>query len=126
MIKHNKFRIFIALALAIVLLIVLISACDAIGIGGGEPPRRGPAKAGILAPADGSQVLVGAPVQIQSAHSGDISRVELLAQAEDREQPTLLRADAPDNGVVLQRLLLNRVGRFTAQVGAETADKREQ
>ena len=43
MIKQNKFRIFIALGLAVVLLIVLISACDAIGIGGGteEQTRRG-------------------------------------------------------------------------------------
>ena len=118
MVKQTKFRIFIALGLVIVLLIVLISACDAIGIGGGsEPPRKGPAELGaIMTPANGTRMIAGSKVQIQSAHQDNVSRVELYVQAAGQEQPTLLRADAPENGVVLQEWMPEGPGMYTVKV----------
>lgn len=122
MIKHNRFRLFLALTLAIILLIVLISACDAIGFGGGEPPRREPARQGILAPKPGTRVIAGANVQIQSAHGGDISRVELHVQAPGEAAPKLLRADAPDNGVVVQEWMPDQAGVYQVKVIAYDAN----
>lgn len=124
MIKLNKYRIIFAFVLVILLAIAMISACDYIAIGGaGESPVSGPAGPGILAPVKDTDnvvpaVLVDSPVQIQSAHQGNISRVELRIQAVGEEAETLVRADAPDHGVVVQEWVPDRSGIFTVKVVA--------
>jgi len=126
--KLSRQRILFSTALVILVAIALISACNYIGIGGiNEPPPPGPAQLGILAPVKNTDemtpsVLAGSPVQIQSAHQGSISRVELSVQGQDQPQPTLLRADAPSNGVVVQEWIPDRPGLFTVTVAAFTAD----
>jgi hypothetical protein len=127
-IKLNRYRIIFAFVLVILFSVVLISACNNyLGIGGtGESPSSRPATPGILAPVKDTddlvpKVLVGSPVQIQSAHQGNISRVELRIQAEGDEVETLMRADAPEKGVVLQEWVPDRSGLFTVEVVAYAA-----
>ena len=121
MVKNSKSSVISALVIVVLLPILLISACNIIGIGGGEPPPSGPSTAKIITPADNTKVIVGSPVQIQSAHPGsNVARVELLVNNGDSEQ--LIRADAPSNGIVLQQWTPDRVGRFTLKVVGHNAN----
>jgi hypothetical protein len=101
--------------------VVLVSACN-FGFGGDEaetPP--GPAQAAIYAPPENVKVLVGGPLQVESAHPGDVSRVE-LAVSQAGAEPEIVRSDRPNDGVVVQEWLPTEPGVYTIQVTAVNAD----
>jgi len=124
---NKRLKAIFSLAVAILLPVFFISACNGFGLGG-DPPPSGPSQTAILAPvykdagqdpAQVPKVLVGSPVQIHSAHPGsNISRVELLVQAANQESAELLRADIPSNGIVLQEWTPDQPGLFTIDVVA--------
>jgi hypothetical protein len=112
---HNKYKAILVLALMVLTVILVVSACNIIGVG--EEPPPGPSTSAILAPPDKARVLVGSPVQIQSAHTGsNISRVELWVKVEGEETEKLLQADVPSKGVVLQQWIPDQAGVFTIKV----------
>ncbi len=82
MVKSSKLSIILTLLSTALLAIVLTSACNVIGIGGGEEGDRGPAKSNILAPQPAKTVegeeeivkaLIYSTVQIQSEQPGRVS-----------------------------------------------------
>ncbi len=115
-------RIILALLLASLLTIAMVSACGIIG-GAPEPDSPEPQTATIFAPADNTKLLIGSPVQIQSGHpnSNSISRVELyVSQAGEPER--LIRSDAPRNGIVVQEWLPQDPGTYQIRVQSVTND----
>ncbi len=99
----QQHKLFLILALVVLVTVLFISACNLLDLGGEEAPP-GPTTPVILAPADDIKVLTGAPVQIQSAHPGDnVSRVELWVQRRGENTSTLIRSDVPVQGIVLQQ-----------------------
>ncbi|MFN8459174.1 MAG: hypothetical protein U0401_31750 [Anaerolineae bacterium] len=104
-------KLIVSLTLIVALLLVLISACNLIDLSGGQTPTsQTPA---FLTPLE-SKVLVHAPVQIQSLQPGaNISRVELLVQGPNSTAETLVRADKPTDGVVLQQWIPQQTGQYT-------------
>jgi hypothetical protein len=105
-----KIRVILALLLIASLMILLISACNIIGLGGAQEAPPGPSSSAILAPPAGVKVLARTLVQIQSSHPGDsVSRVELWVQ-EPGQNDKLLRSDVPINGIVLQEWIPQQAG----------------
>jgi hypothetical protein len=118
LVKNSKLRIFLALILATLLVAVVISACN-INIGGVSTPPP-PTASAILAPPKQTKVVVGAPVQIQSAFPGEnISRVELFVQGPAGGK--LIRADVPTDGFVLQEWVPDQPGSYTITARAYTS-----
>lgn len=117
MVKYlQQHKLILSLALVVLVTILLISACNLLNLGGQETPA-GPSTPTILAPADGTKVLAGAPVQIQSAHPGDnVARVELWVQKRGENAGTLVRADVPINGIVLQQWVPQQADTYTITV----------
>ena len=78
----SKFSLIFAVSLIILVVMTLISACD---IGRQQTSSRA-VGVGILAPAQNVEVVVGNPVQIQTAFENpdDISRVELWVGQADQ------------------------------------------
>jgi hypothetical protein len=112
----SKIRMILTLLLTTSLMILLISACNIIGLGGAQETPPGPSISAILAPPAGVKILAHAPVQIQSSHPGDnISRVELWVQ-EPGQNDKRLRSDVPINGIVLQEWVPQQVGLHTIKV----------
>ncbi len=109
-------RLIVSLTLIVVLLLLLISACNLIDLGGSQTPVPS-AQPAILAPLENVKVLANAPVQIQSLQPGaNISRVELLVQGPDSTTETLVRADKPTDGVVLQEWTPPQPGQYLLKV----------
>lgn len=123
--KYSKFRVIVALVLTILLVAVVISACN-LGIDG-EPPGPEPVRTGILAPTDQTRTLVGSPIQIQSAYPGDnLSRIELFVQGPAGSEEKLLRADVPTDGVVVQAWTPTEPGLYTIKTVAYAANNEAQ
>jgi hypothetical protein len=108
----TSLRIIAALLLTLVLVVVLASACD-LSIGQ-DNEADGPQEAAILAPPNNVTVLMGSPIQIQSAHPGGdaISRVELYV-SRDGGPEELMRADTPTDGYVVQEWVPQAPGTYT-------------
>lgn len=117
MVKYfQQHKLILSLAVVVLITIMLISACNLLALGGKETPP-GPSALAILAPADKTKVLIGAPVQIQSAHPGDnVARVELWVQKQGENTGTRMRADVPVNGIVLQQWVPQQEGTYTITV----------
>ncbi|MBN1993272.1 MAG: hypothetical protein JW953_11255 [Anaerolineae bacterium] len=114
--KSSKLSVILTLLLIALLVILLMSACDTISIGGSQETPVGPPSPAILAPVPVAgetmvKVLRYSPVQIQSSHSGqNISRVELHVQKPGQASGDLLRSDVPENGVVTQEWIPQQAG----------------
>lgn len=128
----KRFRVAIVIALSVVGIIVIISACNQISIGGfGNQDAEGPIVSRIIAPVESNsdqvaEVFVGSPVQILSTHAvQNISRVELLIQR-DGEPERLLRADVPTNGTVTQGWTPDQPGLYTITTTAYDLDGNRQ
>jgi hypothetical protein len=116
-----KLKMIFALALVILLVFVLMSACD---IGRSRVISQPPAY-DILAPLANASVLVHSPVQIQSAfkNADNISRVELWVRKADPADPgQLLRSDKPVHGVVRQQWQPQAAGQYVVLVRAYNAN----
>ncbi len=100
--KHlpKQTKLLLPLILFGVAFVVLISSCNILG--GEEEAPPGPVAFDILAPPANVKALVNSPIQIQSAHQGDISRVDLFVRAGDGQEQQI-RSDAPEDGVVMQQ-----------------------
>jgi hypothetical protein len=115
-------KIILALSLTILLVVLFVTACNLIDLGGDDTPET-PATSTILTPADNARVLVRGPVQIQSSHPGDnITRVELLVREPGTSTDKLLRADVPINGLILQQWLPEQPGTHVITVRAYDAN----
>lgn len=117
-------RVMLAFLLTALLTVVLVSACN-FALGGDEtetPP--GPAQAAIYAPPENVKALSGGPLQIESAHPGDVSRVELRVSRAGAAE-VLVRSDRPTEGVVVQEWLPAEPGVYTIRVKAVNADGSE-
>lgn len=109
-------KLIVTLTLIVVMLLLLISACNLIDLSGGETPTIS-AQPAILSPLENVKVLVNAPVQFQSIQpAANISRVELLVQGPNSTTETLVRADKPTNGVVLQQWTPQQPGQYIVKV----------
>ena len=120
-------KLILALTLTILLVALLITACNLIDLGGSETPTA-PATSVILAPApsingQNTKVLLRAPVQIQSTHPGDnVTRLELSVREPNAQTDKLLRSDVPSNGTILQQWTPEQVGVHTIRVRAYDAN----
>ncbi len=122
--KNSKYRIIVAVVLVILLVSVLVSACNGFGglLGGsGTTSTAGvPTQSRIFTPTGQTRILVDSPVQIQSGFAVEgISRVELLVNKK------LQRADIPANGRVTQEWTPNTTGSHTIEVVAVDINNRE-
>ncbi|MCB0192861.1 MAG: hypothetical protein KDJ65_13030 [Anaerolineae bacterium] len=119
----------IAVVVGILGLMVVISACNQINIGGfgGEDTNEADTPK-ILAPVDSetdevAQVFVGSPVQILSDYTvNNLSRVELLVQP-DGGVETLIRADVPSHRTITQGWTPNAPGMYTVKTVAYDANE---
>ncbi len=114
--KHNRIKVILTISLLVLLLILLVSACNVNLFGGSEDEDA--VSATILAPLANTQVLVGGLVQIQSTHSPDITRVELQEYVNGQEaQNRPSQTKIPDtNGYLLQSWTPNQPGQYTLKV----------
>ncbi|MCB0208727.1 MAG: hypothetical protein KDJ52_05340 [Anaerolineae bacterium] len=120
----KRFRVAIAVLLSILALMVVISACNQIRIGGfGDNNVDEAATSKIIAPVESgtnevAHVFVGSPVQILSTHAvANISRVELSVQP-DGGADQLIRADVPTNGTITQGWTPDAPGAYTVTAAA--------
>jgi hypothetical protein len=119
--------VILTLLLMASLIISLISACNIIGLGGGQETPSAPSEAAILAPPAGVKALARTLVQIQSSHPGDdVSRVELWVQEPGQAGEKLLRSDVPINGIVLQEWVPQQVGPHTIKVRTYYTGREDQ
>lgn len=113
----SKIRVVISVLFSNLLVLLLITSCNYLGIGGGQETPSAFSNFRILAPPDNVKVLVNSPVQIQSAHpGGNISRVELWVREPQAEKDKLLRSDVPINQVVLQEWSPRELGTYVITV----------
>lgn len=96
----------------------LISSCQS-----SDEPATGaselPQESKIVTPAqDDHKVLIGSPVQVQTAYNQPVSKVELWIQSENEATEKLIRADTPDKGIVIQEWLPQHVGHYMIKVRA--------
>lgn len=109
-------KLILSLTLIVVMLLLLISACNLIDLGGSQTQTTAVQPA-VLAPLENAKVLAKAPVQIQSLQpNAEISRVELLVQGPNSTAETLVRADKPTDGVVLQQWTPQQAGQYIVKV----------
>jgi hypothetical protein len=114
--KFSKYRVILALITTIILVALVATACTF-----GEEPAPPPVDSRIVAPAIGTKVLVQAPVQIQSIHAPEgVSRVELFVNDQ------LLRADLPEDGVLLQEWIPEQPGSYALKVVPYNRDNQAQ
>lgn len=120
--NSKYYRIFILIAVILVPILV-VSACDYLGISGDSSPER-PENTRVITPGNNSRVVVGSPIQIQSAHANpEIARVELRVLAPNQPAEQLLtRSNVPDNGIVLQQWTPAQVGMHTIRLVAYNAN----
>jgi len=110
--KTNQF----ILVLTMIMMATIMSAC-----GSQETANRPlPVESRILTPGlDGTTILLGSPVQIQSAHANsNVTKVQLLVQNENEPEPQLIAASQPTAGYVLQEWVPQYVGHYTIKVRA--------
>lgn len=128
MVMNSRFRGIFASALAVLLLVALISSCNNLDIFGGKDSSAGrPIATGILAPTNNTKVLVGSPVQILSAPaSSSATQVELSVKATNEETGQLIsRVNLSSNRTGLQQWTPNRAGLFALTVVAYDANGEE-
>lgn len=112
MANQRRNSVIVIIVAAVLAPLVLISACNFIGIGGGDTTAPGaPTETKIITPANNALILVGGPVQVQSGFTETgVARVELRVKGPRDETERLLRADTPTNGWVLQQWIPDQVG----------------
>ncbi|NJN98605.1 MAG: hypothetical protein HC875_33190 [Anaerolineales bacterium] len=108
-------RIFILAAVTL-----FIPAC--LGFNGGDEANVATPPA-IVAPAEGTKILLGGPVHIQSGQYGsDASRVELWVKKPSAPAEQLMRSDIPQGGGLLQEWRPIEIGSHTIRIKTFRAD----
>ena len=117
MAKQRRNSVIVIIVAAVLLPLLLISACDFIGIGGDSTVPGAPEETKIITPANNATILVGGPVQVQSGFTeADVARVELRVKGPRDETERLLRADTPTDGWVLQQWIPDQVGAYNLRL----------
>lgn len=108
-------RIFILTAVTL-----LIPACNWFD---GNEQANVAAPPAIVAPAEGTKILLGGPVHIQSGQYGsDVSRVELWVKKPSAPAEQLMRSDIPQGGGLLQEWRPTEIGSHTIRIKTFRAD----
>ncbi len=124
--SKNKLVFLLTILLSIVFSSALMSGCST-----SNPTESAPLpkESGILTPAsDGTKILVGSTVQVQSVHaaSQNVTRVELWVKPENEATEKLVRADVPQNGIALQQWTPPYPGQYILKVRAWNGNNEAQ